>query len=137
MAKVKLTVPKVDGFTCPAEKPQAFLWDSDVPGLALRATKNGAKAFIFQSRFMGKPLRMTIGDPSIWPLNNRMDRVGPGGQVLQAGAREEARRLQAVIDAGRETRRHGGRRSRRRRESAHRMRPMASEIEKQEVLNGT
>ncbi len=104
MAKVKLTAPKVDGFACPADKLQVFLWDSDVPGLALRATNKGAKAFIFQSRFMGEAIRMTIGDPSVWPLNNRMDRVGPGGKVLQAGAREEARRLQAVIDAGRDPR---------------------------------
>lgn len=104
VAKVKLTAPKVEAFTCPTGKDQAFLWDADTPGLGLRATAGGAKSFIFQSRFMGKPLRMTIGDAGVWPLNNRMDRVGVGGRVQQSGAREEARRLQSIIDGGRDPR---------------------------------
>jgi integrase len=94
----------VEGFTCPEGKLQAFLWDSDAPGLALRATAKGAKAYVFQSRFMGDAVRITIGDLSVWPLNNRMDRAGNGGIVLQAGAREEARRLQSIIDSGRDPR---------------------------------
>jgi integrase len=104
MAKVRFTLPKVEGFTCPPGKDQAFLWDADTPGLGLRATAGGARAFIFQSRFQGKPLRMTIGGADVWPLNNRSDRVGPGGKVLQMGAREEARKLQALIDSGRDPR---------------------------------
>ena len=104
MAKVKLTAPKVEAFECPRGKDQAFLWDSDAPGLGLRVTAGGAKAFIFQSRFDGKAIRMTIGAPDVWPLNNRMDRVGPGGKVAQFGAREEARRLQSLIDSGRDPR---------------------------------
>ena len=104
MAKVRLTAPKVEAFTCPADKDQAFLWDADAPGLGLRATSGGSRAFIFQSRFMGKPLRMTIGDAGVWPLNNRTDRPGVGGKVVQPGAREEARRLQSIIDAGRDPR---------------------------------
>lgn len=104
MAKVRFTGPKVDGFRCPPNKDQAFLWDADAPGLGLRATAGGARAFIFQSRFQGKPLRMTIGSADVWPLNNRTERAGQGGKVLQAGAREEARRLQALIDSGRDPR---------------------------------
>ncbi|QJW85809.1 integrase family protein [Ramlibacter terrae] len=104
MAKVRLTAPKVEGFTCPPGKDQAFLWDTDTPGLGLRATAGGARSFIFQSRFMGKALRITIGAADVWPLSNRMDRVGAGGKVVQAGAREEARRLQSIIDAGRDPR---------------------------------
>jgi hypothetical protein len=53
--------PKLAAFSCLPGKAQAFLWDSDVPGLALRATANGAKAFVFQSRFQGRDIRMTIG----------------------------------------------------------------------------
>lgn len=99
MAKVKFTVPKVAAFKCPADKDQVFLWDADTPGLGLRATPGG-KAFIFQSRFQGKTVRMTIGSPDVWPLSSRMN----GGAVVQLGAREEARRLQAIIDAGRDPR---------------------------------
>ncbi len=104
MSRVRLTVPKVDGFSCPANRCQAFLWDADAPGLALRTTSSGFKAYIFQSRFQGRPLRMTIGSPDVWPLSNRTDRPGAGAKVLHSGAREEARRLQALIDAGRDPR---------------------------------
>lgn len=104
MAKVKLTAARVESARCPDGKDQAFIWDNEAPGLGLRVTAGGAKAYVFQSRFMGKPIRMTIGSPDVWPLNNRMDRVGPGGKLLQSGAREEARRLQAMIDSGRDPR---------------------------------
>jgi integrase len=103
VARVKLTAPKVEAFKCPADKAQAFLWDADTPGLAVRATPT-AKSFIFQSRFHGASVRMTIGAADVWPLNSRMDRVGHGGKVLQIGAREKARQLQAIIDSGRDPR---------------------------------
>src|SRR3546814_2831196 len=67
MAKVKLTAGRIEAFTCPADKPQAFLWDADVNGLAVRATA-GAKAYIYQGRLKGKSLRVTIGDVRIWSL---------------------------------------------------------------------
>jgi integrase len=47
---------------------------------------------------------MTIGDAEIWPLSNRLDRLGPGAKLVQAGAREKARQLQAIIDSGRDPR---------------------------------
>lgn len=99
MPKVRLTAPKVEAFECPKDKAQAFLWDTEAPGLGVRATP-GAKAYIFQSRYQGASLRMTIGAVDVWPLNNRTDRAGQGGKVLQPGAREEARRLQSLIDSG-------------------------------------
>lgn len=52
--------------------------------LACRVTK-GTKAFIFQSVFLGKTLRMTIGKISDWKIDD---------------ARSEARRLQTLIDTG-------------------------------------
>jgi integrase len=110
VAKVRLTETRMLEFVCPRGKTQAFLWDSEVPGLGLRAThkaKSGGKAsksFVFQSRFEGASLRITIGDAEIWPLSNRTDRVGPGAKVLQAGAREKARQLQGIIDSGRDPR---------------------------------
>lgn len=104
MAKVRFTLPKVEGFRCPAGKGQAFMWDADTPGLGLRATAGGARSYIFQGRYHGKPIRLTIGGADVWPLSNRMDRVGGGGKVMQTGAREEARRLQALIDSGRDPR---------------------------------
>jgi len=36
--RVKLTAGRVDTFTCPAGKSQAFLWDTDTPTLATVAS---------------------------------------------------------------------------------------------------
>ena len=49
MAKVNFTAGRLADFTCPADKDQAFLWDSKAPGLALRVTAQGARAYIFGS----------------------------------------------------------------------------------------
>jgi integrase len=59
---------------------------------------------VFQSRFNGVTIRMTIGAVDVWPLNNRTDRAGPGAKILHLGARERARQLQSIIDGGRDPR---------------------------------
>ena len=109
MARVKFKASTIEDATCPKGKGQAFIWDSDTPGLGLRVTASGAKAFVFQSRFNGGDIRMTIGEPRIgnrgtWPLNNQMDRVGRGAQLVHLGAREKARQYQTLIDEGRDPR---------------------------------
>lgn len=94
--KVKLTAGRVRDYSCAAGKAQSFLWDSDVPGLAVRATVNGAKAFVFQGKLNGKTIRITIGDVGTWDIEGTTKDVT--GRILTHGAREEARRLQALID---------------------------------------
>jgi len=89
MGKVAFTAGRVDDHKCPAGKPQAFLWDSTAPGLGLRATANGAKAYVFQSEFRGKTLRMTLGKPDAWSIKK---------------AQGKARELQTLIDEGRDPR---------------------------------
>ncbi|MFM2346940.1 MAG: hypothetical protein RL654_1693 [Pseudomonadota bacterium] len=85
MARIRLTAGRIAAATCPPGAKQFFLWDDMAPGLGLRVTASGARAFIFQSEHAGKSLRMTIGKPAAWPLPE---------------ARAEARRLQALIDRG-------------------------------------
>lgn len=85
MTTTKLTGAKIDKAQCDPGKAQTFIWDAGTPGLALRITQAGGKAYIFESRFNGKTLRMTIGDSKSWALGK---------------AQEEARRLQTLIDAG-------------------------------------
>ncbi|MCM8612457.1 integrase family protein [Accumulibacter sp.] len=80
----RLTLPRITAFTCPAGQHQAFLWDSDVPRLAVRATA-GSKAFFFQSKMDGQVVRITIGSVVAWTI---------------AAARAEACRLQTMIDQG-------------------------------------
>lgn len=95
--RVNFTAGRVAAFKCPAEKSQAFLWDSKAPGLALRVTAQGARAYVFQSRLKdGQSIRVTIGEP-----------IGEDGRGVYTipKAQEEARRLQGSIDAGKDPRR--------------------------------
>ena len=89
MAKVKFTAGRVAGFNCEDGKSQSFLWDSEAPGLGLRATANGAKSYMFQAKLNGQAIRVTIGAPGTW-------------SILEAQA--EARRLKVIIDNGQDPR---------------------------------
>ncbi len=98
MAREAFTAGRLAKFKkCPKGKAQAFLWDTKAPGLALRVTANGARAFIFQSRLTdGQTPRLTIGEP-----------IGDDGKGVWTipKAQAEARRLQALIDQGKDPRR--------------------------------
>ncbi|MEF8709508.1 MAG: integrase family protein [Candidatus Accumulibacter propinquus] len=84
--KVSFTAGRVSQFTCEAGKAAAFLWDTATNGLGLKASAGGAKTYVLQSRLeSGETLRVTIGTTKIWTLS---------------AARDEARRLQAMIDQG-------------------------------------
>ena len=89
MAKIVFTAGRVSGFTCPIDKAQAFLWDVTAPGLALRATPAGKPAYVFQSRYLDKSIRLTIGSPDAWSIEQ---------------ARTKARALQRLIDEGHDPR---------------------------------
>jgi integrase len=89
MAKVAFTAGRVNGFKCPPDKAQAFLWDSTAAGLGLRVTPAGKPAYIFQGRFQDKTIRLTIGSPEVWTIPL---------------AQEKARELQRQIDEGRDPR---------------------------------
>jgi len=62
------TKNRIDSFSCPDGKAQAFLWDSGIPGLGLRATP-GSKVFVFQARINGQTLRTTIGPIPPWDID--------------------------------------------------------------------
>lgn len=89
MAKVVFTAGRVSAFTCPAAKAQAFLWDATAAGLGLRTTPAGKPAYVFQSVYQGKDLRLTIGNPGAWSIEQ---------------ARDKARALQRLIDDGKDPR---------------------------------
>ena len=84
MQRERLTPDRIRRFTIPTDKAQAFLWDTEAPRLAVRATA-GAKAYIFESKLNRRTLRVTIGDVRAWNLDD---------------ARAEARRLQTLVDQG-------------------------------------
>lgn len=78
IVKINFTAGRVEAHKCPPGKDQAFLWDSRSPGLGLRVTKSGAKAYVFQGKLHKETIRITIGDPRSWTIDR---------------AQEEARRL--------------------------------------------
>ena len=83
--RTRLTAGRVDAFTCPAGKSQAFLWDTEAPALALRVTPTGRKTYVFESRLNGATLRLSIGTAADWPIEK---------------ARGEAQRLKMLVDSG-------------------------------------
>ena len=89
MAKVKLTAGRVANFKCSEGKSQSFLWCDNVPGLAVRATAKGVKAYVFQAKVHGATMRLTIGSVQAWAID---------------AAQAEARRLQTSIDTGNDPR---------------------------------
>jgi integrase len=82
MQRERLTPERIKKFRCPTIKQQAFLWDTEVPRLAIRATA-GAKAYVFEAKLNRRTIRYTIGDVSDWTTEK---------------ARAEARRLATLID---------------------------------------
>ena len=89
MAKTAFTAGRVSGFKCPPDKKQAFMWDVTAPGLGLRATPAGKPAYVFQSKYQGKDIRLTIGSPAAWSIPD---------------AQAKARELQRLIDEGKDPR---------------------------------
>jgi integrase len=84
--RIKFTVGKVTKFECPPGKSSVFLWDTEVPGLGIKASSGGSKKFILESRLKtGKTVRLTIGDTKTWCIDD---------------AQIEARKLQTLIDQG-------------------------------------
>ncbi|MCK0537130.1 integrase family protein [Alcanivorax sp. CY1518] len=61
------------------------MWDAATLGLGLRATPTGKPAYVFQSVYQGKTLRITIGSPEAWSISD---------------AQAKARELQRLIDEG-------------------------------------
>ncbi|MCS6810065.1 MAG: integrase family protein [Tepidimonas sp.] len=104
--RVRLTAARVSAFACEAGKQQSFLHDTDAPGLALRATPSGAKAYVFESRLNGRTVRLTIGDPGTWTLDAARARARELATLIDKGIdpREEARRQRQAAEAERQRR---------------------------------
>jgi len=85
MERTRLTNQRIERATCPPGKSQTFLWDTETPRLAVRTTAAGAKAFIYEGKLDRMTIRLTIGKPTDWTVDD---------------ARKEARRLQSLIDQG-------------------------------------
>lgn len=96
--RVRLTAGRVESFTCPVDKPQAFLWDTDTPTLALRATPTGRKTYVFETRLKGATIRINIGTLADWPIEKARTKAGNLKRLVDDGIdpREVERDRQAA-----------------------------------------
>jgi integrase len=94
--RFNFTRASVDRATCPAGKSQALYCDTEQPGLGLRVTANGARAFIFEGKLGRQTVRMTIG-PASMPIRTPKDKHG---RPVASGADNEAARLAALVGQG-------------------------------------
>jgi integrase len=96
------TAERVADFACPAGKQQAIFWDAKQPGLGVRVTASGARAYVFQGWLGAGAVRVTIGSPKVWPLETVWTRDKASGRRIevQRGARQEAARMKALVDGG-------------------------------------
>jgi integrase len=79
------TAGLIERLTCPEGKAQAFLRDSQSPGLRVRVTASGAKSYVFEAKLNRQNIRRTIGDVRAWSIDD---------------ARKEANRLRVTLDVG-------------------------------------
>ncbi len=86
---INFTTARVDGFRVLPDQTQSFQWDTTAPGLGQLVSATSS-AYVFQSRIDGKAFRLTIGKTAVWRLSD---------------ARDEARRLQVMVDSGQDPRR--------------------------------
>ena len=85
LSRVRLTAGRVADFACPSDKTQAFLWDTDAPALALRATPKGRKTYVFEARLNGATIRIGIGTSADRSIEE---------------ARSKAKALKVLVDDG-------------------------------------
>ncbi len=83
--RTSLTAGAIERLTCPPGKQQAFLRDSEAPGLRVRVTAAGAKSYVYESKLNRQTIRRTIGNVKKWSIEQ---------------ARAEARRLAVLLDQG-------------------------------------
>lgn len=113
--KVKLTEALVAKFRCPPDAKQAFMWDTEQPGLGVRVladhTRNGqrtpgAKSWVVQGRVRGTGAerRITLGPVAEIRLAARTAAEADAERDLpdasKCSAREQARRMRRQMAEG-------------------------------------
>ena len=87
--RASLTAAQIERLSCPLDKKQAFLRDSEVHALSVRVTPSGVKSFVFEAKLNRQTLRRTIGTVQAWTIDQ---------------ARVEARRLRVQVDCNEDPR---------------------------------
>jgi integrase len=89
--KFNFSATRIANITPLPGKSLTFYKDLQTKGLGLRVSETGEKTYIFESKMYGNTIRISIGDPSTWPLLE---------------AQKRAREFKAMIDKGMDPRKH-------------------------------
>jgi len=114
MKRENFTAERVAAFKCEPGKQQSIYGDGKTPGLGLRVTAAGAKAYIFETRLNGKTIRLTIGDPRHWKIGDAQAEasrlkvmtdqgIDPRQVIADAMAAKEAKRAALIAQQARES----------------------------------
>lgn len=98
--KFAFTRDRVDSAQCEPGKSQTLFWDTEQPGLGLRVTANGARAFVFESKLGRETIRLTIGAASM-QIRAAKDKRGV---PVVSGADTKAAHFAYLISQGRDPR---------------------------------
>lgn len=94
--RFSFTRERVDSAPCEPGKSQTLYWDTDEPGLGLRVTAAGARAFVFEQKLGRETVRVTIGPASMQIRGLKDNR----GRPVVAGAATRAAELAMLITQG-------------------------------------
>jgi integrase len=87
--RIHLTPERIRRLPTPTGVQAVYVFDDAPSQLSVRVTPKGVKSFVFASKLNRLPLRVTLGSVDVWTLED---------------ARNEARRLQVLIDQGKDPR---------------------------------
>lgn len=99
---VSFAANRVNKFSCPDGKKDAFLWDTKVKGLGIRAFSSGKKSYIFQAWLNGRTQRSVIGDFDSFDLEDARNEAkrlyGLAAQNISPTKEKQDRKLAAIAD---------------------------------------
>ena len=83
MSRKQFTPERIRRLPSPRDTEQSFHWDTKAPRLAVRATRAGAKTYVFEKKLNGQTVRVSIGDVQTWPLNSVWEGKGSERREVQ------------------------------------------------------
>ena len=94
----KLTKLRVEAFTCPEGKDQAFLWDTETRGFGVRVTKGGSRSYVVQGYPNGKMRRTTIGPHGVFTCDQAREQARGLLQGMRLGVDPKEEKKRKVVE---------------------------------------
>lgn len=96
---MKITASSVRALALPEGKQEAFFWDSQIKGLAVRLRAGGSKTLVFQYRIAGRQGRINLGNADALDIGQARDRARELYAKVHLGIDPAAETARAKIDS--------------------------------------